>query len=129
MGLRRLMVLDADLEVYCDLRKLWQHFQHFSSTQVQINILTKHILKSQVVNPYLKVYRFLTYLKVLGVGLDQSPHYFSISSKYREANPETSIGKPGDLSQVGQLNIFLHKHFPGSEHWGGTVQFGWDACQ
>ena len=65
----------------------------------------------------------------MGVGLDQSPHYFSISSKYRKANPETSIGKPGDLSQVGQLNIFLHKHSPGSEHWGGTVQFGWDAWQ
>ena len=36
VGLQRLMVLDADIEVYCDLRKLWQHFQHFSSTQVEI---------------------------------------------------------------------------------------------
>ena len=42
--------------------------------------------------------------QVLGVGLDQSPHYFSISAKYREANPETHIGKPGDLSQVGLLH-------------------------
>ena len=36
----------------------------------------------------------------MGVGLDQSPHYFSISSKYREANPETNIGQAGDLTQV-----------------------------
>ena len=48
----------------------------------------------------------MKYLTGLGVGLDQSPHYFSISSKYREANPETSIGKAGDLSQVGQLCAF-----------------------
>ena len=38
VGLQRLMVLDADIEVFCDLRKLWQHFQHFSSTQVKIFI-------------------------------------------------------------------------------------------
>jgi len=77
-GLQRLMVLDADIEVYCDLRKLWQHFRHFSSTQV------------------------------LGVGLDQSPHYFSISGKYRKANPETSIGKPGDLSQGVNTGVALY---------------------
>ena len=81
----------------------------------------------------------MIHLKVLGVGLDQSPHYFSISGKYRKANPETSIGKPGDLSQVGQLlhmsltgdmsAFHLQKHSPGSEHWGGPVQFGWDARQ
>ena len=35
-GLHRLMVLDVDIEVFCDLRKLWQHFKHFSATQVEI---------------------------------------------------------------------------------------------
>merc|ERR550517_423233 len=45
VGLQRLMVLDVDIEVYCDLRKLWQHFQYFSSTQVKIfknSIPTRH---------------------------------------------------------------------------------------
>ena len=31
MGLDQLMVLDVDIEVYCDLRMLWQHFHHFSA--------------------------------------------------------------------------------------------------
>ena len=55
----------------------------------------------------------MIYLKVLGVGLDQSPHYFSISEKYRKANPETSIGKPGDLRQVGQLRSFTQSILQG----------------
>jgi len=78
VGLSRLMVLDVDIEVLCDLRKLWQHFQHFSPTQV------------------------------MGVGLDQSPHYFSISSKYREANPETNIGQAGDLTQGVNTGVALY---------------------
>jgi len=77
-GLHRLMVLDVDIEVFCDLRKLWQHFKHFSATQV------------------------------LGVGLDQTPHYFKISGKYREANPGTNIGKPGDLTQGVNTGVALY---------------------
>ena len=68
---------------------------------------------------------------MLGVGLDQTPHYFKISEKYREANPGTNIGKPGDLTQVSQIHfeLKLQEQLSGSKHWGGSVQFGWDACQ
>ena len=48
---------------------------------------------------------------MLGVGLDQSPHYFKISGKYREANPETNIGKPGGLSQVSQASLTSSKKY------------------
>ena len=33
----------------------------------------------------------------MGVALDQTPHYFDKSRKYREKNPESQVGSPGPL--------------------------------
>ena len=40
-GLTKLLVLDADLEVKCDLRKVWRHFAFFSESQVMMMMIRR----------------------------------------------------------------------------------------
>ena len=53
------------MEFYTDIRSLHRQFSQFSSHQL------------------------------VGVGLDLSPHYWENLAKYRLANPQTHLGRPG----------------------------------
>jgi len=63
--LEHLMVIDIDLEFRIDLLKLYKHFKLFARTEL------------------------------IGVANDQTPHYFQLSRKFVQENPDSLVGTPG----------------------------------
>jgi len=64
-AIKKLIVIDIDLEFRVDMLHLYKHFRNFSETEM------------------------------IGVANDLSPHYFDGLSNYRRQNPDTQIGLPG----------------------------------
>ena len=66
--LKKLMVLDIDLGILTSIQDLYSHFSRFSPGS-----------------------------QCMGLALDLSPHYWHKLERFRRENPNTELGKPGDL--------------------------------
>ena len=53
-------------------------------------------LRSDFIHLY-RQFKEFSETNIIGVALNQTPHYFDKSRKYRERNPETQAGSPGPL--------------------------------
>ena len=74
--LKRLLFLDTDLNIQTDLYDVYSHLLKFSETNI------------------------------MGVALDQTPHYHNIGRHFRKNHPDSPVGNVGKF-QVKHLDSFF----------------------
>ena len=94
-SLKKLILLDIDLEFTIDMRRLFNHFTKFLPTEV------------------------------LSCGLTQSPYYFGYFRDFRESHPGTHVGAAGRFQGLNTgvllLDLERMRASPSYSHYSSTA--------
>jgi len=95
-SLKKLIIIDVDLEFSMDMLRLFNHFKKFGSSEV------------------------------LSCGVSQSPFYFSFFKEHRKSHPDSPVGQPGRFQglNTGVLLLDLERMRNSSEYNFFTTQAG-----
>jgi len=96
LSLKKLIIIDVDLEFSVDMLRLYKHFDKFAPSEV------------------------------ISCGVTQSPFYFGYFKEHRKSHPESLVGRPGRFQglNTGVLLLDLEKMRKSSEYNHFTTQSG-----